>query len=175
MISLWNHCSSEDDLQAELENHSFGCWIGKRLKDAPNSRHIPIFTKHTTSGLILCCSHSQQCKIIQSIPLFLLFYEGYKRLLQYRAKGNEDLICNLLLITPESNCRSHQHSCLVFLLKSRNKCYKFGLGLTVFSIPFTTEQSWTKVHFASCYCRVIAWCKAELGRNGLSLNYPERI
>lgn len=105
----------------------------------------------------------------------LLFYEGYKRLLQCRAKGNESLICNLLLITSESNCRSHQHSCLVFLLKSRNKCYKFGLDLTVFSIPFTIGRSWAKVYFASCYCRVIAHCKAEVARNGLSLNYPERI
>lgn len=52
-------------------------------------------------------------------------------LAQYRAKGNEDLICNLLLVTPEGCCRSHQHSCLAFLLNSRNKCYKFDLDFTI--------------------------------------------
>lgn len=98
-------------------------------------------------------------------------------LVQCRAKGNEDLICNLLLITPEGCCRSHQHSYLVFLLNSRNKCYKFDLDLTVFSIPFTIGWSWTEVYFARCYCRVLAHCKVKVAwnRKGSSLNYHKRI
>lgn len=131
----------------------------ERLKDTPNSKPNSIFTKHATLELILCCSHSQQCKMAHSIPLFLLFYKGYTRVLQCKVKGNEHFICNLLLIMPEGYCRSHQHSYLVFLLNSRNKCYKFDLDLTVFSIPITIGWSWTEVYLACCDCGVIAHCK----------------
>lgn len=62
VTSPGNRCSSENDLQAEWLSHKFGFWVDKRLKDAPKSRHIPIFTKHTTLELILGCSCTQQCK-----------------------------------------------------------------------------------------------------------------
>lgn len=106
---------------------------------------------------------------------FLWFYKGYKMLVQCRAKGNEDLICNLLLITPEGCCRSHQCSYSIFLLNSRNKCYKFDLDLTIFSIPFTTGWSWTQVSVARCYCGVLALCKVEVAGNRFSLNCHRRI
>lgn len=124
------------------------------------------------TGLILSSSCTKQCKMT-AFPWFWCFYKGHKMLAQCRAKGNEDLICNLLLVTPEGCCRPHQLSCLVFLLNSRNKCYKFVLDFTIFSIPFAIGWSWAEVYLARCYCRVLACWKVEVSknRNIFALNY----